>query len=102
MVLIGALDRLCTRNGRNDMPLAEEGQLMGLDGSRFRFLRVIRGSYSQNLHKTIHESHETHEGTLPTALLPTYWCSRSIACTRISLFDVMRVCRCSVFCSTVG
>jgi len=24
--------------------------------------RVIRGSYSQNLNKTIHESHETHEG----------------------------------------
>jgi len=37
---------------------------MGLEGSLSRHLRVfrvIRGSYSQNLHKTIHESHESHE-----------------------------------------
>ena len=47
MVLIGALDRLCTRNGRHHMPLAEEGQLIGLEASpprRFRVFRVIRGS----------------------------------------------------------
>jgi hypothetical protein len=35
-------------------------------GLYLRVFRVIRGSYFHNLHKTIHESHETHEGTAQT------------------------------------
>jgi hypothetical protein len=31
---------------------------------RLRGFRVIRGSYCQNLNKTIHESHEGAPGTL--------------------------------------
>jgi len=44
----------------------ERPKTLRILGRYLRVFRVIRGSFSHNLNKPIHESHETHESTAQT------------------------------------